>query len=267
MNYARTRLDNDKRKNKPSMVFPIINTALAVILITFVTVLFVLSRGTFGIGLYIFCLIILVMFPIASWLNSYVLKKMNLRKINNYEKETEMLIKYVRRYESYRAYELGKEVNASFEILNTDKINEVKPTFNVDTCNFGTPQNINNLMTFGVSFAGIEINRETKCMIGVAGMLPRSVWYPKHLKVPTYNKAKIKVNFSGKSIDQKVVIHALKRSDIYYDNKTGWLCAGERKTTILDEAYEISKDVLVVIRDNVELLSIWIKLEPGLIVK
>ena len=267
MNYARTRLDNDKRKNKPSVVFPIINTALAIILITFVIVLFVLSRGTFGIGLFIFCLIILVMFPIASWLNSYVLKKINLRKINNYEKETEMLIKYVRRYESYRAYELEKDIKATFEVTPTDKINEVAPTFNTETCNFGTPQNINNLMTFGVSFAGVEINRESKCIIGVAGMLPRSVWYPKHLKVPTYKKAKIKVDFTGKPVDHKVVIHALKRSDIYYDNKTGWLCAGERKTTILDEAYEVSKDVIVVIRDEVELLSIWIKLQPGLLVK
>ena len=267
MNYTRTRIDNDKRKNKPSVVFPIINTVLSAILITFVIILFVLSRGTFGVGLFIFCLIILVMFPIASWLNSYVLKKMNLRKINNYEKETEMLIKYVRRYESYRAYELGKDIKAKFEIKETDQINSVAPKFNVETCNFGTPQNINNLMTFGVSFAGVEINRETKQIVGVAGMLPRSVWYPKHLKTPEYKKAKIKIEFSGRPLDQKVVIHALKRSDIYYDNKTGWLCCGDRKTTILDEAYEVSKDVLVVIRDNAELLSIWVKIGPGLLVK
>lgn len=267
MHYTRTRIDSDKRKNKPSVVFPIINTALSVILITFIVILFIMSQGAFSIPLFIFCLVVLVMFPIASWLNSYVLKKLNLRKINNYEKETEMLIKYVRRYESYRAYELTKEIQATFEVEPSDKINSVGPKFNPDTCNFGTPQNINNLMTFGVSFAGIEVNRETKQIVGVAGMLPRSVWYPKHLKVPQSKKAIMKVKFSGQPVDQKVVIHALKRSEIYFDNKTGWLCAGERKTTILDDAYEVSKDVIVVLRDEKELLSIWIKLEPGLFVK
>ena len=61
-------------------------------------------------------IIILILYPLSSWLNSYVLKKMNLRKIDNYEKETEMLIKYVRRYESYRAYEYPKDVKITFYI-------------------------------------------------------------------------------------------------------------------------------------------------------
>ncbi len=262
MSYAKTRLENDKRKNKPNIVFPIINTIFATILMGIVIFLFCTSKGSFGIGLFIFCVIILILYPVSSWLNSFVLKK-----INNYEKETEMLIKYVKRYESYHAYELGKDLNINFNIEKTNEIVEGEPLkFNSDTCSLGVPQNANVLLTLGVSFAGIEVNKETKQIMGVAGMLPRSVWYPKKLKAPTPTKAKIKVDFNGFNISNKIVIHALRRADIYYDNKTGWLAVGERKVTVIDDAYEIKKGVIIVLRDQ-ELMSVWLELDPNLLVK
>lgn len=267
MSYATTRLENDKRKNKPNIVFPIINTILAIILLGIVIFLFCTSKGAFSVGLFIFCIIILILYPLSSWLNSFVLKKMNLKKINNYEKETEILIKYVKRYESYRAYELGKDLNVNFEIEKTNEIENTEPIkFNPDTCSLGVPQNANVLLTLGVSFAGIEVNKETKQIVGVAGMLPRSVWYPKKLKAPTPTKAKIKVGFNGFNINTKLVIHALRRGDIYYDNKTGWLVVGERKTTIIDDAYEVKDGLIIVLREQ-ELMSVWIALDPNLLVK
>ncbi len=266
MSYATTRLENDKRKNKPNVVFPIINTFLACILLGILIFLFCTSEGKFPIGLFIFCLIILILYPVSSWLNSYVLKKLNLKKINNYEKETEMLIKYVRRYESYKAFELGKDVNIKFNIEKDVSINEEEPKFNVNNCSLGEPKNANVLLTLSVSFAGIEVNKTTKEIVGISGMLPRSVWYPKHLKAPQATKAKITVDFGEFNIDRKIVIHALRRADIYYDNKTGWLVFGERKVTVIDDCYEISKDVIMVIREQ-ELMSVWIKLSPDLLVK
>lgn len=266
MSYVKTRLEDDKRKNKPNIIFPILNTIFSVVLFIIVIILFVTSHGAFPISLFIFCIVVLLLYPLGSWLNSYVLKKMNMRKIDNYEKETEMLIKYVRRYESYHAYEYPREVKLTFNVEKTDQINEESPKYHVDSCNFGTPENSCILMTLGVSFAGIEIDRTTNKMKRVAGVLPRSIWYNKKLKVPTATKAEITVDFNGFFINRKMVIHALKRSDVYYDNKTGWLVIGERKVTIIDNAYEISKDVIIVLRDQ-ELMSVWIKIEPGLFVK
>ncbi len=266
MSYATTRIENDKRKNKPNIVFPIINTTLACILLGILIFLFCTSKGTFPIGLFIFCLIILILYPVSSWLNSFVLKKMNLKKIDNYEKETEMLIKYVKRYESYKAYELGKDLSIKFNVEKDVDIKEDEPTFNVTNCSLGDPKNVNLLLTLSVSFAGIEVNKETKQIVGLAGMLPRSVWYPKHLKAPTPTKAKVMVDFGDFNIDRKIVIHALRRADIYYDNKTGWLVFGERRVTVIDDAYEISKNEIIVLRDQ-ELMSVWIKLAPNLLVK
>ena len=100
----------------------------------------------------------------------------------------------------------------------------------------------------------------------VAGVMPRSIWYNKKLKTPIATPAKVYVDFNGFELKEKMVIHALKRADSYYDNKTGWLVVGERKTTIIDDAYEISKDVIIVLRDQ-ELMSVWIKIQPGLMVK
>lgn len=258
MSYTKTRLENDKRSNKPNIVFPIINTFIATLGLVFVLYLFFTSDGQFPISLLIFCLIILILYPVSSWLNSYVLKKMNLKKIDIYEKETEILLKYTKRYNNYKAYTLYKEVTASFTVEKTDEINIEEVKFDKETCSFKVPENVNNLITFGVSFAGIEVNRETGYMVGVAGMMPRSIWYPKKLKTPIAEKARIKVTFEGEKIEQKVVIHALKQEDIYYDKKSGWLCVGERKVTVIDKAYEISKDVIVVLRDQ-EIMSLWVK--------
>ncbi len=265
MSYTRTKIADDKRKNKPNIVFPIINTFIALCAIGFVLYLFFTSNGAFPVSLLVFCLIILILYPIASWGNSYFVKKMNLKRIDVYEKETEILVKYSKRYTNYKAYTLYKEVMAEFNIEKTNEINEEPVSFNKETCSFIVPQNINNLITFGVSFAGLEVNRETGYIIGLAGMMPRSIWYPKKLNVPASERAKIKVEFVGPKIEQKVVIHALKQEDIYYDKIEGWLCVGERKVTVIDKAYEISKDVILVLRDN-EIMSLWIKvgIEQGI---
>lgn len=266
MSYVRTKIEDDKRKNKPNIIFPIINTIIAVGVLIVVIILFATSHGEFPVSLFIFTIVLLILYPLGSWLNSFVLKKMNLRKINNYEKETEILIKYVRRYESYRAYDYPNDVKLHFSVELTDNISNVQTKYYVDSCNFGTPENSSILLTLGVSFAGIEVSRETGEMKRIAGVLPRSIWYNKHLKVPTSKKAKIKVDITGINPNQKMVIHTLKRADTYYDNKTGWIAVGERKITVIDDAYEISKDVIVVLRDQ-ELMSVWIKVEPGLFVK
>lgn len=266
MSYVRTKIEDDKRRNRPNITFPIINTVIAFILFVIVIVLFATSHGEFPISLLIFVIVLLILYPLGSWLNSYVLKKMNMRKINNYEKETEMLIKYVRRYESYHAYDYPGQVKLTFDVNKTDNINSVPPKYYVDSCNFGTPENSCILLTLGVSFAGIEVDRVTGEMKRIAGVLPRSIWYNKKLKVPTSTIAKINVDFNGFNTNQKMVIHTLKRADTYYDNKTGWLAVGERKVTVIDDAYEVSKDVIVVLRDQ-ELMSVWIKIEPGLFVK
>ena len=258
MSYTTTRIQDDRRKNKPNIVFPIICTFIAVLGLAFVLYLFFTSDGQFPVSLLIFCLVILALTPVASWLNSYVLKKMNLRRIDIYEKETETLVKYSKRYNNFKAYTLNKEVKATFTVELTDEISEEEVKFNKDTCCFHLPVNTNNLITFGVSFAGIEVSRETGYIVGIAGAMPRSIWYPKNLKVPTAQKAKIHVEFEGKPIDYKVVIHALKQEYIYYDKKKGWLVVGERKTTIIDKVYEISKDTYLVLRDQ-EVMALWIK--------
>ena len=43
-------------------------------------------------------------------------------------------------------------------------------------------------------------------VIGLCGVLPRSVWYKKHLKVPTAKRGKIKLEPIGFEFNEKILI-------------------------------------------------------------
>ena len=45
MSYTKTRIENDKRDNKPNIVFPIISTFIACLGLVFVLFLFFSSNG------------------------------------------------------------------------------------------------------------------------------------------------------------------------------------------------------------------------------
>lgn len=263
MSYTHDRINNDLRKNKPKIVFPIINTIIGAICIGLITWAFIVQAIT--LGLFIFALIIFILYPLASWFNSYFSKKMNTKRINNFQKETDMLMRYAKRYESYVAVELNSKYKVTFDVELVESVPDIPVKFNPDTCSFGTPLNTKTLLSLGVSFAGLEIDKDTNVVGTITGMLPRSIWYRKKLHAPTYSTARLVANYEGFPVTSKTVIQALKRADTCYDNKTGWLVFGERKQTILDDAYEVSKDVVVVLREK-ELIALWVKLEPGLAV-
>ena len=71
---VRKDIKNDKIKNKPNIVAPIINTVISGLAIIGVIVLKCLSSD-FSWPLFICFLVVLLLFPVASWYNSYFAKK------------------------------------------------------------------------------------------------------------------------------------------------------------------------------------------------
>ena len=67
-------IENDKKKNKPNIVAPIINTVISAAAIVGIIIMKVLS-SEFSWGLFICFLVVLVLFPVASWYNGYFSKK------------------------------------------------------------------------------------------------------------------------------------------------------------------------------------------------
>ena len=264
MNYNQEqRTLNNLKKNKPNKIIPIINTVFACIFLAGSIYAKIAFNNQYPLGYFIAFNILVILFPITSWYNSYFSKKQNIKKINNYDHETKEIVSYIKRLQSYKGIELNRECKLKLTYELTDEIIQKAPIYDSEHCSLGLFQPNAIVITFGVSFAGLELKPYNKEIVGLCGVLPRSVWYKRHLKVPTAKKGKIKIEAEGFELKEKMVIQALKNQDTYYDNKTGWTVIGERKKTPLDEVIEIMNDVYIVMRSG-EFISIWMKLAPSL---
>ena len=249
------------QKNKPNKIIPIMNTCFSVIFI--VGAIFLFIDKAINFTLFLLGMILFVLFPLTSWYNQYFLKKKNTKKIYNYEHETKEIVAYVKRMQKYQAVEINGENKLKVTYTLEDEIIAKTPNFDKERCSLGLPREDSVIVTFGVSFAGLEFKGYSKEFYGLVGILPRSVWYKKNVIPPLPKKGKINIEPVGFNLDKPTLIQTLKHSDTYYNNKTGWLLIGDKKPTVADEAIEIMKDVIVIIRFE-EIVGVWIKLEEGL---
>lgn len=248
-------------RNKPKILFPILSSILSVILIGVATYVWIVGQMKWYYAL--ICYVIFIMFALASWYNSYFSKKVNQKKIKNYQEETNIIVNYSKRYKEYTAIKITNNEH----IYVTPEINETfyhqKAVYDEKKYSFGSHLEDKILISFGVSFAGLEVDPKKNKLIDVIGVVPKSIWIKKKLVAPIAKEANLYVNYEGFEPNTKVVIQYLKRDDFYYDKKTGWLMVGERKKTPLDEAYKIMDNVIVVIRDK-EIVSLWIEIEKNI---
>lgn len=251
------------KKNQPTKVLPIMNTVFACIMLAGSIYCKIAFSEQFSTVYFILFNVLVILYPIASWYNSYFSKKSNIKKIKNYDHETKEIVAYIKRLNSYSGIELSldKKLKVTYELTN--EIIDKTPIYDLEHCSLGLAKEDAIIITFGVTFAGLELKGYDKKVIGLCGVLPRSIWYKKRLTPPIAKKGIINIKTIGFEFKEKQIIQAMKNQETYYDNKTGWLVTGERKTTLLDEAIEIMNNVYVVIR-NEEIVSFWIKLEPNL---
>ncbi len=248
MNKYNSPKDFDKtlKENKPRIVMPIINTIFSVVLLVFV-IIFTVNKS-FHISYTILSIVILVMFPLSSWYMSYFSKKRNVKQINNYQKETDIIVKYTARYKHFHPVtELDVKVRFNYE--TTETLTE-KVTFNYDKCMIKEHDLQNLLITFGITFGGVEVDFNTLKVLYPSGVFPCSIWYGKKLKLPEAVKGNLTVDLGNHKPNKRELIQILKRTDTYYDSKLGWICIGERKRTVLDEAIEFAEGAIIVLRDG-----------------
>ncbi len=255
--------EENLRKNKPTKVLPIINTCFSVIIFAGSIYCKIRFGEVYKTSLFIVFNILVILFPMASWYNSYFGKKIQTRRIENYDHETKEIISYLKRLKGYQGIELNKDRKIKVQIEYTEEIIDKQPSYDLEHCSLGLPSDNPIIITFGVGFAGIELKPFNKEIIGLCGSLPRSIFRKKHLKVPTPKKGKVKLETIGFEFREKQVIQALKTQETYYDNKTGWVVIGEFKDTPLNKTIEIMRDTYLVIRNN-EVVSLWFKIENHL---
>lgn len=253
-------IDKDKRKNKPNIVAPIINTVISFVAIVAVIVLKVLT-SEFSWGLFTCFMIVLVLFPVASWYNSYFSKKQKTKMLGSFEKETELIVEFMQYRKHYKAFEEGEKIKVFVDFEKSDEVG--KFTYNKEKSSLGFPDHANALISIGIGFAGIEIDPDEKKVIGVKGLLPRSIWLKKRLKTPNAFKGILRVRTEGVDIRNKTYIQICKQEDTFYDEKTGWICIGERKVYDFDDCVEFLGGAILVLRDN-KVISLWLNVGADL---
>lgn len=249
------------KKNKPNIIFPIIASAFALCLIIIITALMILGEIAWYYGLVGYA--IFIAFAGAAWYNGYFSKKKNSAKIKNYEEETKVIVNYVKRYKESAAIKVSPKEHIYVTPDTNSTFYHSQAKYNQKTYSFGSHEDNKVLISFGVSFAGLEVDPKTSKITNVAGVLPISIWLYKKLKAPVAQNANLHVEYDGINPNPKVVVQYMHKEDFYYDKKTGWLMVGERKKTPLDEAYFVQDNVIVVLRDK-EIVSLWIQIEPGI---
>ena len=221
-NYTKENL----KKNKPTIIIPIMNTIFAIILLALCIRLKVINKEAFKLVYFIGALILIVIYPVGSWYTSYFSKKNNTKRIKNYEKETNEIVSYIKRLKNYRSVEINrdKKLNVYVNYGNNNITKSVE--YDDEHFSFGLPKEDSVILTLGVSFAGLE--------------------------------------FKGYNIQltDRLIIQALKNQDTFYDKKSGWLVIGERKSTALDENVELMDKVILVVRNN-EIVALWINVGPN----
>jgi hypothetical protein len=251
-----------RRKNTPSKLMPIINSCLTVLLFCLLVYFRVQYPEDFSIGYFIIFLIILILFPFASWYNSYFSKKQNTKQIDNFEKESNLLVEYARRYKEFTKSELTMNQHLLIKPINESVEEQIigKIVFDKTNCSLGYPDGKSVIVTVGISFAGFEIDLKTNEIIAVSGMLPRSIWIEKRLKNPIpKRKATLIVEPVGFLLQPRMMIQLGRQLDIYYDKKSGWCCIGSCKHKEYDDVYQIAENAMIVLQ-NEELSSLWINI-------
>lgn len=255
MAKASNNVKEDLKKNQPTKLAPIINSIMAVLFLGLLIFVKCIS-STLTWPLFIGFLIVILLFPCASWYNSYFSKKQKTKMLYNYEKETERIVEFLQNRKHFKGFEEGDKIKVSATFKETKELN--KYTYNEEISSLGFPNHDNTLMSIGIGFAGVEINPSTKQIIGLSGLLPRSIWLKKNFKTPTPSlKGEISIETKGVELRNKTYIQINKQSDTYYNPKTGWICIGEYKTYSIDDVVEFLENAYLVIRDN-KIISMWI---------
>ncbi|MFR5891809.1 MAG: hypothetical protein ACLUG4_04915 [Bacilli bacterium] len=80
-NNQEQRTLNNLKKNKPSIVLPIINTVFSVIFLAGSIYCKIAFKEQYALGYFIAFNILVILFPITSWYNSYFSKNKILKKL------------------------------------------------------------------------------------------------------------------------------------------------------------------------------------------
>lgn len=252
---------DDLRKNRPNKAAAIINTVLSGVVLIGVIILKVLAKE-FSWTLFFAFIIVLIMFPISSWYYFYFSKKQKTKMLKSFEEETSLIVEYMSHQKNFKQF-TDTEARSVVTKFNQEPV-DILFSYNIEKSSLGFPDANYSLLSIGIGFTCLVINPENNKVIGLTGLLPKSVWVKKHLKFngPT-RTGSIEIIPTGFDFRPKTLFQMLQQEDTYYNKKTGMLCIGDPKIYSIDDITEFIKDGYLVTRDD-KIISLWLKLPINL---
>lgn len=260
MYSPKDKVKEDLSRNVPRKLPAIICTIFSAIIGIILIVIKAMSKG-FSWYLFSAAMIIIILFPIAAWYNSYFSKKQKTARVKAYDKETELIIDYMQFRKNYNHFEENEKVQVFAKFEKNKEIGRFKYIEKNSSLGFPDPEQ--TVVSVGIGLTGLQVDIESGKVIDLCGYLPKSIWIKKKLTKPESVKGNVFINTKGVELRRKTYIYTNKQGDTYYDKRTGWLCVGERKTTILDDAIEFLHDAILVIREG-KIIALWLKVEPNI---
>lgn len=255
-------IQEDLKKNKPTLLPAIINSIIAFIGLASLIVIKILFHEPNTL-LFIAFVILLCFFPIAGWYNSFYSRKEKSKMLNSFEKETELIVDFLTNCKKmYKISEDNTKIDISFTNTLTDDINE-SFTYNEENSSVGYLDHTMAFMSIGVGFIGLVIDPNTLEVKNINGLLPRSIWLKKRLNIPSSHMGRLSIKDTNVDIRAKTYIQTMKNAETFYDKDKGYICVGEYKHNALNEYVEFSSGAIAGLRDG-KLISLWIKVVPNL---
>ncbi len=254
----------DYKRNRPQKLPAILNTILSSIVII---IIILLKIFTDHVSWYLFFafLIVLILFPIASWYNFYFSRIQKTKILKNYETEDQLITEYVNHLSKYETFNKDKGRNIEFKI--EDLLDDLpKYEYNLEKSSFGFPDSKMAIVSIGIGFTSLLIDPNNNMVVGLTGLAARSIFVNKRLKFNKeqyLNKKRIYITPINFSFKEKINYQAMPYADTYYDKKSGMICIGERKIYDIDDVYQFMDGAYLVLRDG-KLVSLWIQIDKGI---
>jgi hypothetical protein len=200
-------IQEDLKKNRPTLLPSIVNLVISVIFIIVITIV-KFTTDEISLGLYIGFITVLVMFTLASFINGYLAKKQKTKMLKSYDKETELILEYLQYSKKFHRFEENEKITYKINIKETTEVE--KFSYNSEKSSLGFPDTECSMMSIGIGFAGVTINPEDGQIISLAGLLPKSIWLGKKLTPPTAKKATLYLDINGIDLRAKTYFQILR---------------------------------------------------------
>lgn len=258
-------INEDYKKNRPTLIPAIVNSVISVVGIVALSIVY-FKTDDLKLGPYIGILLLLLVFPVVGWFNSFYSKKQKTKMLDAYDKETKIIVDFLTSCKKLFKIEESDKKFVRFETTN-DLVDVLPLDYDKENSVLGYLDEEKAFISIGVGFTGLVVEPSTMHVIGVKGLLPKTIWLKKKFTLPSYTKKGVKAIPFGCDLRSETYMQIAKTKEIYYNFKIGYVCIGETRVYDIYDYIELCDGVIIGLKEsqnNYSIVSLYIKVEKDL---